>query len=101
MERDEEVPWSSASTKSLTAQRLAPAQPGCRGLTPPWRRGLCLRTMSVAVATTYVFRRSHDWILQFLEGLSEEELRWVGGPGAPSIAFHAWHSARWADLLQS
>jgi len=57
--------------------------------------------MTVAVATTYVFRRSHDWILQFLEVLTEEQLHWVEGLGVPSIAFHAWHTARWADLLQS
>ena len=59
--------------------------------------------MSVPVSTvvTYRVRQAHQLALKLAEQLSEEQLRWSSGPLAPSIAFHVWHTARWADLLQA
>ena len=59
--------------------------------------------MSVSPATVIsrLLPVSHQWVLQFVEPLTEEQLRRQAGPLSPCIAFHLWHSARWADLLQS
>ncbi|MCA1597471.1 MAG: DinB family protein [Chloroflexi bacterium] len=35
------------------------------------------------------------------EDLQEDGLRWQAGPRAPSIRFHLWHIARWADKVQA
>jgi len=59
--------------------------------------------MSVPVSSVvaYRVRQAHQLTLKLGEDLSEEQLRWSPGPLAPSIAFHVWHTARWADLLQA
>jgi uncharacterized damage-inducible protein DinB len=36
-------------------------------------------------------------VLRLADGLSEEQLRARPGAHAPSIAFHVWHLARWAE----
>jgi hypothetical protein len=47
------------------------------------------------------FRRgiqeAHSHVLRRVEDLSDEQLTWRPGHGAPSIGFHVWHLARWAD----
>lgn len=43
---------------------------------------------------------SQEDLLDLLQPLSEEQLRWTPNPTTPSIAFHVWHLARWADYLQ-
>ena len=42
-------------------------------------------------------RDVHDRVLRLAESLAEEELRARPGAHAPSIAFHVWHLARWAE----
>ncbi len=42
----------------------------------------------------------HGSFLGAVEDLDEERFRARPGPKAPSIAFHLWHTARWADALQ-
>ena len=32
-----------------------------------------------------------------VDDLTDEQLRWQPGSHAPSIGFHVWHLARWAD----
>jgi hypothetical protein len=44
---------------------------------------------------------SHRLITRFLENLTDEQLQWQLNPATHSIAFHAWHLARWADHLQA
>jgi len=46
------------------------------------------------------FRSTHDRVLTSVKVLSEEQLRWQLNPSTPSIAFHVWHLARWADYIQ-
>ncbi len=58
-------------------------------------------TISTATITEYATRRSHEAVLRIVADLTDEHLTWCAGPSAPSIAFHLWHMARWADLLQS
>ena len=40
-------------------------------------------------------------ILTFLQKLSDEELHRRLSPAHQSIAFHAWHVARWTDFTQA
>lgn len=42
-------------------------------------------------------RDAHDNVLRLVEELTDEQLRWRPGSHAPSIGFHVWHLARWAD----
>lgn len=43
----------------------------------------------------------HRIILRYLQKLTDEQLHWQTPAGSHSIAFHAWHLARWADHLQA
>jgi hypothetical protein len=45
------------------------------------------------------YTTTHERILQAVESLSQAELDWTAGPKAPSIAFHLWHAARYADYV--
>jgi hypothetical protein len=40
---------------------------------------------------------AHRRVLLLVDPLDEEQLRWRARPSAPSIGFHLWHLARWAD----
>jgi uncharacterized damage-inducible protein DinB len=57
--------------------------------------------MSVADMLAKRLARSHAWIMEALEPLDDASLREQLGPRAPSIAFHAWHVARWADRVHA
>src|SRR5947207_2217598 len=46
-------------------------------------------------------REMHALVLAVTTDLSEDQLAWRSGPHAPSIRFHLWHLARWADLVQA
>jgi len=58
-------------------------------------------TLSLYTIIAYGIRRSHEALIRLAEDLSEEQLNDRQSVTAPSIAFHVWHSGRWADLLQS
>ena len=57
-------------------------------------------TLPLNYVTSYATRRTHEAVLRMVEDLSDEQLT-AGSQMSPSIAFHVWHVARWADLLQS
>ena len=42
-------------------------------------------------------RWTHNQVLTLAEALTDEQVLWRPGPHAPSIGFHVWHLARWAD----
>ena len=42
----------------------------------------------------------HGGFFEGIEDLDEASFRARPGAKAPSIAFHLWHTARWADALQ-
>jgi hypothetical protein len=46
-------------------------------------------------------QKTHRRLLEIVDDLSEPQLNWRPGPRAPSIGFHLWHMARWADRLQA
>ena len=57
--------------------------------------------MSVAELLAKRLERSHTWTLEALDAVDDAALHEQLGPRAPSIAFHAWHVARWADRVQA
>jgi DinB superfamily len=40
---------------------------------------------------------THRQLLDAAEACTDEDLTWRPGPTSPPIAFHLWHTARWAD----
>ena len=50
------------------------------------------------VATGY--SSTHEQVLKAVDGLDDRTILWTPCKTAPSIAFHLWHMARWADYLQ-
>lgn len=46
------------------------------------------------------YSNTQDDLLELVEGLTDAQIHWTPGPTAPSIGFHLWHMARWADYLQ-
>ena len=45
--------------------------------------------------------RLHEQVLKLATRLSDEQLAWRLNLHTPSISFHLWHIARWADRLQA
>jgi len=45
--------------------------------------------------------RLHEQVVKLANRLSDEQLSWRLNLHTPSIAFHVWHMARWADRLQA
>lgn len=46
-----------------------------------------------------LYVRTHKDVLASVSPLDDEQIRRRYGPTAPSIAFHVWHVARWADYV--
>jgi len=42
----------------------------------------------------------HENLLDLVDSLSDEQIRWTANQTTPCVGFHAWHLARWADYLQ-
>ena len=40
---------------------------------------------------------THRHLLDAAEACTDDDLTWRPGPTSPPIAFHLWHTARWAD----
>lgn len=51
--------------------------------------------------TKLTFRRTHRYIMKAVENLSDSELSAQVNTSSPSIAFHLWRLARYADSLQA
>jgi hypothetical protein len=47
------------------------------------------------------YRTTHERILRLVADLSDAQVAWQPAPTTPSIAFHLWHLAHWADHLQA
>jgi DinB superfamily len=43
---------------------------------------------------------TQDDMLDLVAGLTDEQIVWTPNETTPSIGFHIWHLARWADYLQ-
>jgi hypothetical protein len=46
------------------------------------------------------YRTRHKLMLKLLDGLDDQQIMWRPNRTTPSIGFHVWHLARWADYVQ-
>jgi len=46
------------------------------------------------------YRNTHENLLALVDGLNDEQIGWTPNETTPSVGFHVWHLARWADYLQ-
>jgi hypothetical protein len=56
---------------------------------------------SAATRVIKEYLSNHDLILTYLKKLSDEQIHWQPSIKTLSIAWHAWHLARWADFTQA
>lgn len=49
----------------------------------------------------YSFKNIHKVVLEFADGLDDEQLRWKPEGYSTSIGFHLWHLARESDYLKA
>ena len=46
------------------------------------------------------YRQNQENLLELTSGLSDEQIAWTPNATTPTVGFHIWHMARWADYLQ-
>jgi hypothetical protein len=59
-----------------------------------------LMTNSIMADIAKKYRDTHESLLKLVAGLTDEQMGWTPNATTPSIGFHVWHIARWADYLQ-
>lgn len=57
-------------------------------------------TTSIMTEVASQYSNTQEDLLELVEGLTDEQFSWTPNPTTPSIGFHLWHMARWADYLQ-
>ena len=57
--------------------------------------------LSPAREAAYRLRRTHELLQAAVDAVDDAALYKSGGVTAPSVAFHLWHVARYADRLQA
>jgi len=46
------------------------------------------------------YRSRHELVLKLVDRLDDQQIMWRPNRTTPSIGFHVWHLARWADYMQ-
>ena len=57
-------------------------------------------TESIMTEIFHQYRQTHEYLLNLVDGLTDEQIAWTPNATAPSVGFHLWHLTRWADYLQ-
>lgn len=57
-------------------------------------------TNSIMAELANRYQMNHDSLLELVDHLTDEQIAWTPNETTPSIGFHTWHLARWADYLQ-
>jgi hypothetical protein len=57
-------------------------------------------TESIMDKISEQYRTVHENLLALVDGLTDEQIGWMPNETTPSVGFHVWHLARWADYLQ-
>ena len=57
-------------------------------------------TGKIMDAIAEYYRGRHALVLKLVRPLDDQQLLWRPNETTPSIAFHVWHLARWADYLR-
>ncbi len=55
---------------------------------------------SIMTAIARQYRETQEAMLDVVDGLTDDQLAWSPNETTPSVGFHVWHLARWADYLQ-
>ncbi|HMP41461.1 MAG TPA: DinB family protein [Roseiflexaceae bacterium] len=58
-------------------------------------------SVSPAMAIIDAYCATHRRMLALAERMNDEQISWCPTPDSHTIAFHLWHTARWADHLQA
>jgi hypothetical protein len=56
-------------------------------------------TQSIMAELARHYRRTHVNLLDLVDSLTDAQIAWAPNATTPSIGFHVWHLARWADYL--
>ncbi len=56
---------------------------------------------SIKVGLSHRIKWTHNNMISIGEALTDEQLSQQPGPTSPPIAWHLWHSSRWADRFQA
>lgn len=59
---------------------------------------MTLTSITAELASRY--RQNQDSLFQLMGDLTDDQIAWTPNNTTPSIGFHVWHMARWADYLQ-
>jgi hypothetical protein len=57
-------------------------------------------TESIMAEISEQYRNAHENLLDLIVNLTDEQIGWTPNETTPSVGFHVWHLARWADYLQ-
>ena len=57
-------------------------------------------TTSIMAEIAERYGTTQDNLLELVAGLTDAQLGWTPNATTPSVGFHVWHLARWADYLQ-
>jgi len=57
-------------------------------------------SQSIMAEIAIRYRQNQDSLLELVGGLGDDQIAWTPNATTPSIGFHLWHMARWADYLQ-
>ena len=57
-------------------------------------------TESITAEIFEQYRNTHEILLDLISSLTDEQIGWTPNETTPSVGFHVWHLARWADYLQ-
>jgi len=57
-------------------------------------------TENIMAEVSGKYRFVHENLLDLVDGLTDEQIGWIASETTPSVGFHVWHLARWADYLQ-
>lgn len=57
-------------------------------------------TNSIMAEIAKQYCDTQDDLLELVDSLTDEQIGWTPNATTPSIGFHLWHMARWADYLQ-
>lgn len=55
---------------------------------------------SIMAEISEQYRNTHEILLDLIVNLTDDQISWTPNETTPSIGFHVWHLARWADYLQ-
>lgn len=63
-----------------------------------YRKGEMTKSIMAEICKQY--QTTHNNLLDLVDNLTDDQIAWTPNETTPSVGFHVWHLARWADYLQ-